>query len=400
MYAAEEIDASRASYFRAGSLNALRELALLWTADRVDDALQQDRDRHDLTVAWEPRERVVVALPGGPEGETLIRRAARIAARASGTDLLAVHVARSDGPSGANQEALSRQRLLVESLGGSYHQVLGDSVPHALLSFARGQNATQLVLGDSRRRGLAAVLGFGTARTTIRDSGDIDVHIVTHPQTGRGVALPPGRSRPSGSRRALGYVMALLLPVVLAVLLAPMRGQLNLVSDMLLFLLVTVAVSLVGGLPPALFAAVTASALLNYYFTPPLHTLSIKGADNVLALFVFVLVASLVSSLVDVAARRTREAARAAAESRTLASLAGSVLAGEEALGEMLERVRETFGLSSVTLLERAGPAEAGHAGDTWVVRTGAGAPYRSRQDADVDVPAGPDLTLVLRGRV
>ena len=65
------------------------------------------------------------------------------------------------------------------------------------------------------------------------------------------------------------------------------------------------------------------------------------------------LVAALVSSTVDLAARRTRQAARAAAESRTLANLAGSVLGGEEALAQMLERVRETFGLTSVTLLER-----------------------------------------------
>ena len=97
VYAPEKVDAALSNYFRAGNLNALRELALLWTADRVDDALQQYREKHDITGTWEARERVVVALTGGPEGETLIRRAARIAARSSGGDLLAVHVARSDG---------------------------------------------------------------------------------------------------------------------------------------------------------------------------------------------------------------------------------------------------------------------------------------------------------------
>ncbi len=107
VYAPEKVDAALSNYFRAGNLNALRELALLWTADRVDDALQQYREKHDITGTWEARERVVVALTGGPEGETLIRRAARIAARSSGGDLLAVHVARSDGLSGASQGALA-----------------------------------------------------------------------------------------------------------------------------------------------------------------------------------------------------------------------------------------------------------------------------------------------------
>ena len=126
IYPPEKIDAALTNYFRAGNLTALRELALLWLADKVDEGLQKYRAEHDITSTWEARERVVVALTGGPEGDTLIRRAARIAARASGGDLLAVHVTKSDGLTGANPANLARQRQLVESLGGSYHQVVGD----------------------------------------------------------------------------------------------------------------------------------------------------------------------------------------------------------------------------------------------------------------------------------
>ena len=161
---------------------------------------------------------------------------------------------------------------------------------------------------------------------------------------------------------------------------------------MLLFLLLTVVVSLVGGLAPALIAAVAGSVLLNYYFTPPLHTLTISETNNALALLVFVLVATLVSSTVDLAARRTRQAARAAAESRTLANLAGSVLGGEEALTEMLQRVRETFALTSVTLLERTD--------DGWAPVASAGPAVARPADADTEVPAGDRLTLALCGRL
>ena len=390
VYAPEKVDAALANYFRTGNLNALRELALLWTADRVDDALQDYREKHDITGTWEARERVVVALTGGPEGETLVRRAARIAARSSGGDLLAVHVARSDGLSGASQGALAAQRLLVESLGGSYHQVLGDDVPESLMTFARAENATQLVLGDSRRHFLSRLFSPGVADRTVRESGDIDVHIVTHAQTGRGLALPHGRGSLSTRRKAQGYACAVVLPPLLTVVLTPFRGELNLVSDMLLFLLLTVVVSLVGGLVPALIAAVAGSALLNYYFTPPLHTFTIGETNNTLALLVFILVAALVSSTVDLAARRTRQAARAAAESRTLANLAGSVLAGDDALSDMLQRVRETFGLTSVTLLERGD--------DGWAALASAGTAVAQPSDADSEVPAGNRLVLALRG--
>ncbi len=392
VYAPEKIDAALSNYFRAGNLNALRELALLWTADRVDHALQEYRERHDITGTWEARERVVVALTGGPEGETLVRRAARIAARSAGGDLLAVHVARSDGLADASPETLAEQRLLVESLGGTYHQVLGEDVPEALLTFARAENATQLVLGDSRRPQLARIFSPGTAANTVRASGDIDVHIVTHPHTGRGVSLPQGgRGSLSTRRKARGYLLAVLLPPLLTACLVPLRGQVNLLSDVLLFLLLTVVVSLVGGLLPALIAAVAGSVLLNFFFTPPLHTFTIGETNNALALMVFVLVASLVSSTVDLAARRTRQAARAAAEARILANLAGSVLGGEEALAAMLQRVRETFGLASVTLLERSE--------EEWTPIASAGTPVNVPDSgADTEVPAGKDLRLVLRG--
>src|SRR6201995_1025535 len=156
IYPPEKIDAALNNYFRPGNLTALRELALLWLADKVDEGLQRYRAEHNISKTWEARERVVVALTGGPEGDTLIRRAARIAARSSGGDLLAVHVTKSDGLTGADPAKLASQRQLVESVGGTYHQVVGDDISEALLAFARGENATQLVLGASRRSWLAA----------------------------------------------------------------------------------------------------------------------------------------------------------------------------------------------------------------------------------------------------
>ena len=147
VYAADKIDAALANYFRRRQPHrpARARPALARRPGRRRPAAVPCPARHRPT--WEARERVVVALTGGPEGETLIRRAARIAARSAGGDLLAVHVARSDGLTGADPQRLAEQRKLVESLGGTYHQVVGDDIPAALLTFARAENATQLVLG-------------------------------------------------------------------------------------------------------------------------------------------------------------------------------------------------------------------------------------------------------------
>ena len=409
IYRAEKIDAALTNYFRIGNLSALRELALLWLADKVDEGLQRYRAAHDIHGTWEARERVVVALTGGPEGETLIRRAARIAARSTGGDLLAVHVTRSDGLTGADPAALAAQRRLAEALGGTYHQVVGENVPEAMLAFARAENATQLVLGASRRRWLTSLLtGPGVSIRTIRDSGDIDVHIVTHAHMGRGRGLPHTRGGLPLRRRLLGYLLAAVLAPVLTLLLAATRSQVNLTSDVIIFLAAVIAVAVTGGFAPAVLEAITGSLLLNYYFTPPVHTWNITDPNNALALGIFIAVALVVSSVVDGAARRSKQAARASAESELLVTTAGSVLRGQHALAAVLSRVREAFGLESVTLLERGTdeppdqrpPAGRWSAPGEWTVVAVAGdQPVLSPQTADTEVPVTDRLLLALRGR-
>ncbi|MFJ3906080.1 ATP-binding protein [Streptomyces sp. NPDC090025] len=383
-----EVDAALARYYRIGNLTALRELALLWLADRVDDALRAYRSEHRIGGVWETRERVVVALTGGPEGETLIRRAARIAARAAHGELLAVYVARSDALSaGASAAALGRQRRLVEDLGGSYHTVVGEDVPTALTDFARAENATQLVVGTSRRGRLERFLtGRGIGETIVALSGDIDVHMVTHERAGRGRLLPSRRRTLPTSRLVAGPVAGLVLPVLLTLLLDRVRGTLNLTSEALLFLLTVVGVACIGGVASALVAALTASLLLNYWFIPPVGQFSFQDPDNVLALVVFAVVAGVVAAAVDRSLRLSRRAARATAEAETLSSLAGSVVRGEEAVSALLSRAKEAFGMASAELMDAAELAAVRETG-----------PADGRDITGVAVDDG--LHLVLRGR-
>ncbi|MGW3472084.1 DUF4118 domain-containing protein [Saccharopolyspora sp. NPDC000995] len=403
VYPPEKIDAALSNYFRVGNLTALRELALLWLADKVDEQLDRYRAAHDITGTWEARERVVVALTGGPEGDTLIRRAARIAERARGADLLAVHIVRGDGLSDANPTHLARQRALLEDLGGTYHQVVGEDVPNALLDFARGVNATQLVLGASRRGRLAQMFSRGVGVTTTARSGPIDVHMVTHEHVGHRQWLPtlaPGVGWP---RRIGGFALAALGIPLLTTLLTAVAENLSLPSEILLFLVFVVGIALLGGFWPAIAAALAGFLVLNYYFTPPLYVWTIADPDNLLALIVFVIVAIAVSAVVDLAARRAREAARARAEAAVLSNLAGSVLRGEHPLTALLTRLRETFGQDSVTLLERQPESgrtpEEQHDPRAWHVVDAIGSPPCSSPDAgDTHIAVGDDLALALRG--
>ncbi|MCM9083108.1 MULTISPECIES: sensor histidine kinase [Streptomyces] len=397
VYKPDKVDAALSNYFRPGNLTALRELALLWVADRVDEYLQEYRGEHNIRSTWQARERIVVGLTGGPEGRQLIRRAARLAEKGAGGEVLAVYIARSDGLTSASPKELAVQRTLVEDLGGTFHHVIGDDIPDALLEFARGVNATQIVLGVSRRRPWQYIFGPGVSATVARESGpDLDVHIVTHDAAAKGRGLPVARGARLGRSRIIwGWLVGIAGPVILTVLLRTVVPDLGLTNDMLLFLTLTVAAALLGGLLPALASAAFGSLLLNYFFTPPLHLWTIADPKNIVAIAVFFAVAVSVASVVDLAARRTHQAARLRAEAEILSFLAGSVLRGETALPALLERVRETFAMESVALLERDNEVEP------WTLAAGTGpAPAARPEDADVDMPIGENMALALTGRV
>lgn len=397
IYKPDKVDAALSNYFRPGNLTALRELALLWVADRVDAYLNEYRSEHHVSAIWGSRERIVVGLTGGPEGRTLIRRAARLAEKGAGGEVMAVYISRSDGLTAASPKELALQRTLVEDLGGTFHHVVGDDIPAALLDFARGVNATQIVLGVSRRRSWQYVFGPGVGATVARESGpDLDVHLITHAEAGKGRGLPVARGARLGRTRVIsGWLAGVLGPVLLTWLLNSAVPDVGLANDMLLFLTLTVAAALLGGLLPALASAVVGSLLLNWFFTPPVRTLTIADPQNIVAIVVFVGVAVAVASVVDLAARRTHQAARLRAESEILSFLAGNVLRGETGLEELLERVRETFGMESVALLERTGDKAP------WTCAGSVGPrPAVTPDDADVDVAVGDHMALSLRGRV
>ncbi|MFJ6353236.1 DUF4118 domain-containing protein [Streptomyces sp. NPDC092046] len=403
IYPADRVEAALTHYFRVGNLTALRELALLWLADRVEEGLQRYRAEHGITAPWETRERIMVALTGGPEGETLIRRAARVTARTPGSQLLALHVVPSDGLVHADPAALAAQRALVESLGGSYHQTTGDDLPETLLQFAEAENVTQIVLGASRRGRLSTFLYGSVGRRTIQRSGPIDVLVVTHEEAA-GSSSPlrlPHPTRATGPRRFWGAMLltAVALPA-LTLLLVALRGHVDLALVLVLYLLSVVVIALVGGLLPALLAALAAGLLADYYFTLPLHSLDVERTSDIAALLVFVVTAVVVGSASGTAARRTYEAVRARSEARALSRLATSLMHGQD-LPALLEQVREDFGLDAVSLLQE----DTEHPADPrWSVVAAAGEnpperPYDAGVETPVDSPATGGLTLAARGR-
>ncbi len=375
VYPPERIDAALGNYFRAGNLTALRELALLWVADRVDEELHDYRERHDIAGAWETKERVVVSLTGSPGSAVLVRRAARMAMRTK-AELVGVHVRTDDGLSDAGGDGLTRNRALLDDLGGRFVEVVGADVAPALVQVARAENATQLVMGATHRSRLSEFVRGSVINSVIRAAGGaLDVHVIatdaadsvpeeaTHARS-HPVAGTRNRRRilsPLSVRRRLAAVLLGFVGFPLLTLLLTSTGShADLSTALSSYLLLVVAVAATGGVWPGFLAAIVGFLLSNYYFAPPVHTFTIADARDVLALAIFLVTAGVVSVLVDLAARRTAAAIQARSDARMLARVAGRLVSPEgNPLPALLDELVVAFRLESAAIL-REGPVDAG----------------------------------------
>ena len=391
VYAPERVDAALSNYFRPGNLTALRQLALLWLADQVDAALAKYRADKNITDTWEARERVVVGVTGGDESETLVRRASRIASR-SGAELKVVHVIQGDGLTSISSQQKQAVRSLAASLGATMHTVVGDDVATTLLDFARDANATQLVLGTSRRSRWARIFDEGIGANVVQQSGSIDVHMVTHPEAHSGMSL----SRMSrGRRRVLSWLAAIAIPLaILAVTVSLPDGTLSIGGQSALFFTGVLVVALLGGIAPAVLSAVLSGLLLNYFLVAPLHTLTIDDPDSAITIVVLLLVAVAVAVLVDRVANRAAEARRSSQEAELLALFADSVLRDAD-LDMLLERVREAYSQRAVSMLAVRSDERVGE-----VVASVGKDPCTAVEDADTAIDVGDEeFWMLLAGR-
>ncbi|WP_292650530.1 ATP-binding protein [Nocardioides sp.] len=393
VYKPENIDASLTSYFRVGNLTALRELALLWLADRVDDALGDYRREHQIAHPWPTKERIVVAVTGGPESETLLRRGARLCQRAKGSELVAVHVVSADGLARSTGD-LPQSQSLTRSLGGTFHTVIGDDPATAIVDFAAGANATMIIVGVSRHGRVRRLFSGSTGDRIATAAGSIDVHLVTHEHAGAGLPLRRPRSALGRSRRLAGWAAAVVLPFALLGCLylvpsADRNAQLPVAS--LLMTGAIVAVALIGGRRASAVAAMIGAGVLNFFFTQPYYDLTVQSSHNVVALGVFLMIALSVAGVVDQAARRSEEAARARAEASTIGALSRSVLTGQDTAEAIVHRVRESFGQRSVALLR------ASASGWHTLAEVGQDA-AKEPGSGDTQVRVDDDHVIVLRG--
>jgi two-component system sensor histidine kinase KdpD len=383
IFPAGEVDAALSNYYREENLAALRQLAMLWTADRIEESLK-GRTVSDLSPQqWETRERLIVGVSGTNEDEFLLRRAARISARTN-TDLLALHVVDSKSR-GTTSIDMSSTRAYVAKFGGIYQEIVDDNVAAALIDFARLERGTQIVLGSSGSSA-GSRRSSGVVGEVLRNPHDLDVHIVTtqHSSPSR---LRRRRRNSFSWRRRIGAVAAatLLLPLLTYLLtLVHSSSSLSLVFPT--YLVAVIALTVAGGALVGVLSALAASLLENYFFIAPRHTFAVSRTDDLVTLSAFLAFSIAVSVVVTEFTKRSNAAERARAEAEILTTAAAIVASSHDDLRPILDSLRAIFELARVEIL-------ASRDGD-WVLEVESGQPSVDGETSEFRIDQGHVLRL------
>jgi two-component system sensor histidine kinase KdpD len=371
VFEADMAQAALGVYFTTEHLAALRGLALDWL-DAHD--LPHESVGADATAGPVPPGgggRVVAALTGSPEGESVLRRAAQLAA-GDGGEFIGVHATTPSGSAEPEPVWLEGQRRLLVELGGRYVEIAADDVATAVVEFAVAEGAGQLVLGATRRSRLQELFHGSVINRAIRHAGTVEVHVVPA-RHATAAARPTARGRAGRRRvplplrrRQVSWAFALAAPAVVTVGLSPFHTSIGLAGALFCTLVAVVGAAALGGLLPAGLATIVGFVLADFFYAPPLHSLRIDRLIDLIALVAFAVVSVIVGGLVDVLARQGLRSARAQSAAENLARVVADVVVGTpEALGELAATVRRAFDLTAVSVLSRQGTgwrvdAEAG----------------------------------------
>ncbi|QMW24203.1 sensor histidine kinase [Sandaracinobacteroides saxicola] len=353
-------EAARAldNFFTKANLSALRELALRRAAMIVDRALIDHVDTTGAAGTWKGGERLVVAIGDQPGDEILVRTAKRLAdgLRASWSALVV------ETPRTATLGAEARARMaatldLAASLGAAITTVPAASVDVGLRQQLGAMRATTLVIGKQRRSWWFELRHGSVVDRLVRDLAGVAVHVVP-------IAEPAG-SRGSATRRPIpfGGIAAGLVLVALTTAAAVGLGRVmgsNAVD--LLFLLPIIVTATLFGLRPSLVASLAAALAYNFFFLPPLYTFTIANPQNIITLFVLVVVSVVASQLAGRVRREANIGARTATENAALATFGQRLAAvsDEAATAAVIcEEIAALFDANTVFLVMRQGRHEA-----------------------------------------
>ncbi|MCG2584362.1 two-component system sensor histidine kinase KdpD [Massilia sp. TS11] len=355
VYQAPQAERAAQNFFRKGNLIALRELALRRTADRIEDDVRAYRVEQSIDTIWKTGAALLACIGPGPEGEHVVRSAARLAGQL-GMDWHAIYVETprlAQLPRG-RREALLQQLKLAESLGAKTAVLSGADVAAAAVRYARGHNLSKITLGRSRQRWRSE----GLNRRLARIAPELDL-IEVGASLARPVPPEPAEDEGAPPARWSAYLIAALAALGTALVATPMLAVLDLANIAMLFLLVVVLVAVRLGRGPSVLATCVSVACFDFFFVPPRFTFAISDLQYLVTFGVMLIVGLITGHLTAGLRFQAQVAASREARWRALYEFArelSGVLQSEQVFEITQRFIGQAFGAQAVLLL----PDDAG----------------------------------------
>jgi two-component system sensor histidine kinase KdpD len=301
VYVPQQAERAILHYFKAGNLTALRELALRRTAQRVDEQMVDYMLAHAIQGPWATSERVLVCVNEQPSCKAVVRYARRLADRLR-APWTAIHIetSRTQRFGEAERDRIADCLRLAERLGGEAVTLPAADVADGVLGYAQANNFTHILIAKSRRSRWSELVRSSTTHRLIRRAGDISVHVIAEERIGKkpeekSDSVETLSSTQDFDLSAYGGSLAIVAAALgIGILL---QTYLDITNVALVFLTAVLVSAVAYGLWPSLFACFVSVLAYNFFFLPPLHTFTITGPENVVALFFFAIVALIASHL-------------------------------------------------------------------------------------------------------
>jgi len=301
VYVPKQAERALKHYFSPANLTALRELALRRTADRVDEQLLEHMRARAISGPWAAGDRILVCVSEDPRSAALVRYAKRLADRLHAPwTALYVETRRSLQLSEEERDRIAQTLRLAERLEGeAITMPVARRIADDVLSFARKNNVTHIIIGKSTRSLWFEMLRGSVVHDLVRRAGNISVHVIAGedaaPETPTTKVAPV--STAAQPLEPLPYIVALLAVAAALAVSRLVQPHFGLENVDLIFLTAIVGIAVRYGLWPSLVATVAASLCYNFFFLPPVYTFTITDPTNIAAFVLFTVVAVVVSNL-------------------------------------------------------------------------------------------------------
>lgn len=341
VYLAEKIQAAQGNFFKKGQLTALREIALRYTAERVDQELQDFMVAKQIQGPFKTSERLMVAVSHSPHSARLIRATRRIAASLE-CPWIAINIETGGKLNEEDEATLAKNITLARELGGEIVTTTDPNIPAALQRVAKEKNVTQIIVGRPVKRLFRDILEGGTILDQlVRESGHVDVHVIRED-------TPPRRpvffSRLQFDATLTDYSSIVWFVIGLSGLAAILNPLIGYKAVGFLFLLGVLFAGIRMSLGPILFVATSSSLIWDYFFIPPQFTFTVTESEDVAMLITFCFVAILTGFFTTRIKRHERLHREREDRTQLLYEIA-SIIATSEDFKKTIYKINEKLGL-------------------------------------------------------